>query len=120
MIALREFPVQLPLIHIVESDDIYIKEQADVLWYRVLRNLRWQTFVGVGAQYYEALWAFNQAQADARRQKADAEPEVNSETREEADRRLLFGRATLDVTVPVLHETVRASASSWSVLQVPA
>ena len=108
MIDLCNFPVQPLLIHIVESDDIYIKEQADVLWYRVLRNLRWQTFVGVGAQYYEALWAFNQAQADARRERADSVAEANSETREEADRRLLFGRATVDVTVPVLHETVPA------------
>lgn len=108
MVVVAEAPVQLPLIHVIESDDIHFEKQADVLWFSVLRDLDWRSFVGVAAQYYEALWAFNQAQQDAREERACAEAEANPETREEADRRLLFGRATLDAAAPVLHETVPA------------
>jgi hypothetical protein len=108
MVDVCEAPVQLPLLHVVESDDLYFEEQADVLWFPVLRDLDWRSFVGVAAQYYEALWVFNQAQQDAREARTRTEPEANPETREEADGRLLFGRATLDAAAPVLHETVPA------------
>ena len=108
MLPVAEASVQLPLLHIVESDDLHLEKQADVLWYPVLRDLDWRAFVAVAAQYYEALWAFNQAQRDARVEREHSQPEVNPETREEADRRFLFERATMDATVPVLHETVPA------------
>ncbi|MFQ5507016.1 MAG: hypothetical protein ACE5F1_19775 [Planctomycetota bacterium] len=108
MVVAVEAPVQLPLLHIVESDDIYFEEQANVLWFRVLRDLDWRAFIGVAAQYYEALWTFNQAQRDARVERARTQPEANPETRQEADRRLLFDRATLDATAPVLHEMAPA------------
>lgn len=109
MIDVREAPVQLPLIHIVESDDIHFEEQANVLWFPVLRDLDWRAFVDVAAQYYEALWVFNQAQADARAERTRSQPEANPETREEATRRLLFERPTVDDTADVLHETVPAA-----------
>ena len=70
MVDVCEAPVQLPLLHIVESDDLYFEEQADVLWFPVLRDLDWRAFVDVAAQYYEALWAFNQAQQRARVERA--------------------------------------------------
>ena len=105
MVDVSEAPVQLPLIHVVESDDIHFERQADVLWFPVLRDLDWRAFIDVAAQYYEALWVFNQVQREARLERERAEAQANPETREEADRRLLFDRATLDEAAPVLHET---------------
>lgn len=59
MIATEKTPVQLPLIHVVETDDLYLQELEDVLWFPVLRDLDWRLFVPVAARYYEALWQFN-------------------------------------------------------------
>ena len=36
MIATEKTPIQLPLIHIVETDDLYLQELQDVLWFPVL------------------------------------------------------------------------------------
>ena len=79
-------PSQLPLIHVVESDDLYLAKQSDVLWFDLLRNLDWKQFLPVAIEYYEALWRFNQNQADQRQQRvASASTAVpNSETVSEA------------------------------------
>ena len=103
MVAILETPYQIPLIHVVESDDLYLAEQADVLWFTTLRDLDWRVFVDVAAQYYEALWAFNQAQRSAREERERGAAPANPETREQADRRLLFARPTMDETAAVLH-----------------
>ena len=100
-------PVQLPLIHCVESDDLYLARQLGLLWFGVLKDLDWRQFVPVAAQYYEALWEFNVEQAQARAaREAQQTPSPNPETKEEATNRLLFERATLCEDVPVLEEPV--------------
>jgi len=103
MIA-AEFPVvQMPLIHIVESDDLHLERQEDVLWFDLLRNFPWRPLRPIAARYYEALWQFNVCQAQARRER-DAVRTANPETQSEATMRLLFERATLCEDVPALHE----------------
>ena len=91
---------QLPLIHVVECDDIYLAKAEDVLWWHVLREVDWQPWVPVAAQYYEALWEFNQAQARARQEKTQAAPDT--ETRQQATLRLVAERATEDATAAVV------------------
>jgi len=96
-------PRQIPLIHVVESDDRFLAE-ADVLWFSILRDLDWRPLVPVAVQYYEALWRFNQDQFTERLKKQKATPVPNPETKEQARQRLLLERATLDPTRPVLAE----------------
>ena len=100
----RDMEVQIPLIHIVESDDLYLEAQEDVFWFDLLRDLDWTSLRPVAARYYEALWQFNEQQARARAERSATESVVNPETAEEATYRLLFGRPTLCEDAPVLHE----------------
>ena len=44
MVVLNNVSGQLPLIHFVESDDLYFQDQPDVLWFDVLRNLDYRGF----------------------------------------------------------------------------
>jgi hypothetical protein len=98
--------VQLPLLLIVESDDLALRRQEDVLWFRVLRDLDWRALVPVAVQYYEALWAFNEAQVRTRRAKRNgASPPSNPETREQATLRLIAERPTFDCGAKLAHET---------------
>jgi hypothetical protein len=93
-------PQQLPLLHIVERDDVYLAHAEDVEWFRRLRDLQWEPWLPVAAQYYEALWLFNQEQVRGRAQKAAAVP--NTETRAAATLRLVTARATEDASAPVI------------------
>ena len=105
MTAAAPSTIQIPLIHIVESDDLYLESQADVFWFSLLRDLAWRSLCFSAARYYEALWQFNDDQAEARSGRGS--PSVaNPETREEATHRLLFERATLREDAPILHEAV--------------
>jgi len=94
---------QIPLIHIVESDDRVLAEFG-VLWFAILRDLDWRPLVPVAVQYYEALWQFNQDQFLERAKKENSHPVPNPETKEEARQRLLLDRATLAPTKSVLAE----------------
>lgn len=103
MITAEHPAVQIPLIHIVESDDLYLERQEDILWFNLLRNFPWRPLRPTAARYYEALWQFNVRQAQARRER-DAVRAANPETQSEATMRLLFERATLCEDAPALHE----------------
>jgi hypothetical protein len=103
MIADQPRPFQIPLIEFIESDDLYLERQEDVLWFDVLRNLDWPSFRTIAARYYEALWQFNVRQAQRRAERSIPQPS-NPETEFEATRRLLFERATMCEDTPVLHE----------------
>lgn len=105
---------QVPLIWIVESDDMYLKDQADVLWFELLRDLDWRSLRPVAARYYEALWQFNVQQAQQQRQNA-LTAAANPETQAEATCRLLFERATLCEDTPILHEVEAAEAPTITV-----
>lgn len=99
MVATAPAFVQLPLIHVVESDDLYLARAEDILWYAILRDFDWQLHRETAARYYEALWQFNVEQAQAR----EAEDEgPNPETREEATGRLFGERPTQGGETPIL------------------
>ena len=66
MIAFSDIEVQIPLIHIVESDDLYLEAQQDVFGFDLLRDLDGLSLRPVAARYYEGLWQFNEQQARAR------------------------------------------------------
>ncbi len=95
-------PIQLPLIVHVESDDVYLQQRPDVLWFTLLTTVDWIRFAEIAAQYYEGLWQFNAAQARSRAERAARAPQPNPETKDGATLRLLFGRATMQDDVPVL------------------
>ena len=99
-------PSQIPLIHVVESDDVHLAKQSDLVWFDVLRALDWKRFLPIAVEYYEALWLFNQAQAQAREQKAAAAI-ANPETRQEASLRLLLERPTLGAQKPLIEPPPR-------------
>jgi hypothetical protein len=103
MILPRDMEVQIPLIHIVESDDLYLEAQEDVFWFGLLRDLDWPSLRPVAARYYETLWQFNEQQAEARAERSAAVAAANPETPEEATYRLLFERPTLCEAAPILH-----------------
>lgn len=105
MVTTSARATQLPLLHCVESDDVYLQQRPDVLWFTLLTSVDWgKEFSSVGAQYYEALWQFNAAQARARAVRAAAAPAANPETKQEATYRLLFDRATMREDAPILAE----------------
>jgi hypothetical protein len=103
MIATLIDSFQPPLIHIVESDDLYLERQEDVLWFRLLKNLDWRPFCEIGAQYYEGLWQFN-VQATQQSRERNRQQPANPETQCDARLRLLFERATLCEDTPALYE----------------
>ncbi|HUU12108.1 MAG TPA: hypothetical protein VM182_00185 [Terriglobia bacterium] len=92
------------MIHVVESDDLYLEAQEDVFWFDLLRDLDWPSLRPVAARYYEALWQFNEQQARARAERSATTAAANPETPEEATYRLLFERPTLCEDAPILHE----------------
>jgi len=94
------------LIHLVESDDLYLQACEDVLWFELLRDLDWHPWRPIAAEYYEALWQSNEQAAEARRQREQTAP-PNPETKEEATARLLFERTTLCPGKSILYEPTR-------------
>ena len=106
MIQAVDLEVQVPLIHVVQSDDLYLQNQEDVLWFDVLRKLDWRPLVDLAARYYEALYQFNEDQALAQRERAAQalQDPTHPESKQEATMRLLFERATLSENAPILHQ----------------
>jgi len=102
MILPRDMEVQIPLIHFVESDDLYLNTQEDVFWFNLLRDLDWPSLRLVAARYYKGLWQFNEQQAKARAERSATTAVANPETSEDATYRLLFDRPTLceDASLP--------------------
>ncbi len=103
MIATPLNSLQPLLIHIVESDDLYLERQEDLLWFRLLKNLDWSLFREIAARYYEGLWQFNVQAALEHQHRASLQP-ANPETESDATRRLLFERATMCEDTPALYE----------------
>ncbi len=104
MIALTPGHRQIPLIHFVESDDLFLHDQVDAIWFDVIKALDYHAFQVTGAHYYEQLFTFNQQQKQRRNERRENPPPPNPETRGQATQRTLLERATLDDQVPILHE----------------
>lgn len=101
MTPLVDHPAQPILIHVVESDDVHLAKQSDLVWFDVLRNLDWKGFVPIAVGYYEALWLFNQSQA-RKCERKDAASGPDPETQQEASLRLLLERPTMGARKPLL------------------
>ena len=81
---------QIPLIHEFHSDDDYLLNTIDGEWFEILYYLSWEDYRPFAADYYNALYDFNQQPPQTATEGGDARPE----TKEEARQRLLFDRAT--------------------------
>jgi hypothetical protein len=95
---------QLPLIHIVNEDDKILSQTPTADWYRILATFPWHLYRFLAAQYYDALYHFNQQQSKKQKSNIMKKDPKSSETAKEAAQRLLFKRATLDPNAPVLHQ----------------
>lgn len=102
---------QRSLLCIVESDDWYLRQQDSVLWFSVLAMLDWRFLRPVGGRYYDFLETFNQEQASRRREKQGSAAQANTETRKEAQTRLLFARATMCDGASVIEESLAAGGT---------
>ncbi len=96
--------VQMPLIEFVDEDDKILLESSDSDWYKILYYFPFEDYCDVAAKYYDALYHYNLLQKQKRKEKALLELVVNNESKEEAEQRLLFDRATMNDTIPIIYE----------------
>ena len=50
---------QIPLIHIVDYDDVVLINSAQAEWFLILKDLPWERYRTHAANYYDALYEFN-------------------------------------------------------------
>jgi len=92
---------QIPLIHEVHADDQYLLNTVDGEWFEILHAFPWADYRHHAAAYYDALYAFNICESQA----PPGEGERVAETKEQAQQRLLFDRATMqEVPAQILYE----------------
>jgi len=104
MVALTHTYHQASLIHFVESDDLFLHDQVDVVWFDVLNTLDYHAFQPTAAHYYQQLFTFNQQQKQRRIERRENPPSPNPETHSQATQRTLLERATLDEQALALYE----------------
>ncbi len=90
---------QIPLIHVVHEDDGLLAKSPEAEWYKILQNLPWEQYRLIAAEYYNALYHFNKSKTHSPKC-----CDLSEEQKETATQRLLFERATIDETAPVLSE----------------
>ncbi len=92
---------QIPLIHEVHTDDQYLLNTVDGEWFEILHAFPWGDYRHHAAAYYEAVYAFNIRENQA----PPGEHDHVAETKEQAQQRLLFDRATMqEVPAQILYE----------------
>ena len=109
MVALTHTYHQASLIHFVESDDLFLHDQVDVVWFDVLNTLDYRAFQATAAHYYEQLFTFNQQQKQRRIERRENPPSPNPETQGQATQRTLLERVTLDKQALALYEPRQAT-----------
>ena len=57
---------QKPLFHSIYEDDTVLLNTPDAEWFHVVYHFRWERYRGFGAEYYRALYEFNQNQVRER------------------------------------------------------
>ncbi len=90
---------QLPLIIVVNEDDTLLKNSSVADWYDILTNFDYTRYKDVAADYYNALFDFNQSC-----KVTDQKREIRNETKAEAAQRELFDRPTINKDNPVLYK----------------
>jgi hypothetical protein len=98
---------QLPLIHTVDVDDQLLLNSPDAEWYRILKYFPDADYRSFAVAYYNALYHFNKTRNSANDSKTSP-----SEQQEKAKLRLLFERATMDKSAPVILEQMPQPAGS--------
>lgn len=102
MVVISIAAVQLPMFQMIESDDLALAQQEDLVWYERLRAFDYRPLLPVAVQYYEALWRFNSAQVELRKEAQQAA--MNPEGQYMATLRLVEGRATVNKETPPLFD----------------
>ena len=90
---------QIPLIHVINEDDELLANSPEAEWYQILKNLPWEQYRLIAADYYNALYHFNKSKSHSQNSN-----DLSEEQKEAATQRLLFERATMDESAPVLLE----------------
>ena len=90
---------QMPLVTIVDKDDEILLNTPEAEWYRILYSLPWREYQPFAADYYNALYDFNQF-----RKKKTKSPVEASETKEDAVERIINNRPTVNKNEPVMHQ----------------
>jgi len=90
---------QLPLIQIIDEDDQLLLNSPDAQWYRMLKYFPDMDYRQIAADYYNSLYHFNKT-----RTMDSGEPHVNDEDKQQATQRLLFERATMNDSTPIIFE----------------
>jgi hypothetical protein len=107
---------QIPLIHEVHSDDKRLLNTLDGECFDILYHFRWEDYREPAADYYNALYDFNQAPPQTATAGGDASLET---TKEEARQRLLFDRATAPIAAnpaaPILFQAEVAERRAQAV-----
>jgi hypothetical protein len=85
------------LIHIVHEDDKVLLNTPDAEWFRVLYYFPWEKHRIFAAEYYDALYEFNLREERKRLEKQTKKGKVFSESKEDAQQRLLLDRVTMQV-----------------------
>lgn len=95
---------QIPLIHEVHSDDLQLLNTIEGEWFEILHNFPWWDYREVAALYYDGLYEFNRNAMPSQVEDQPATDVPPLETKDEGRQRLLFNRATMQVSAPILYE----------------
>ena len=82
------------LFHEVHVDDQRLLNTIDGEWFDILHYFPWKDYREHAAAYYDALYDFNAGQ----RETPENPDEATTETKEEAQQRLLFDRTTMQIS----------------------
>ena len=101
-----DLPISMytPLFTFVETDDIALANQKDIIWFHLLREFDWYPYQLLAAKYYDALFRRNLAAAEASATATCGAP--NPETKDEATKRALRIAVEQGVGVLVSSETL--------------
>jgi hypothetical protein len=90
---------QLPLIHAIDEDDQLLLNSPDAQWYRNLKYFPDMAYRQIATDYYNSLYHFNKT-----RTMDSGGQHVNDEDKQQATQRLLFERATMNDSTPIIFE----------------
>ncbi|UCG09040.1 MAG: hypothetical protein JSV83_10470 [Desulfobacterales bacterium] len=98
-LQLHQAPSQLPLIHTIDQDDQLLLNSPEAQWYRILKYFPDVDYRRVAADYYNSLYHFNMTRTMDR-----GDQHINDEDKPQATQRLLFERATMNDSTPIIFE----------------
>ncbi len=98
------------LLHVVESDDVYLEKHADAVWFQAVKyiSINWKFFHTPAVKYYESLFLFNRDKITSYRDNLSAHQPVAADA-DQARLELMFRRPTCDAQkTPALKEPEQA------------